>query len=252
MRTYKWKPEVSDHRDRTFSLKMKATLLPAFVDPIGGNDPVEDQGQIGSCTGNSSTTALEISLKTTTQYSRLMAYYNGRWLENNVRRDDGAQIRDVIKGIQKFGVSTEEAWPYDVTKFAKKAPAKAYKEARAVIPLIESYERLITLTNVKTALASGLGVVFGFAVPEFFEGPEVAQTGWARMPTATDKMVGGHAVCAIGYDERNLDGKGSFVWVRNSWGKGWGLQGNFKMPYEWFTSPARLVDDMWCMHPKKS
>ena len=245
-RTYKWKPDLPDHRDRVFSLTAPAAL-PAFVEPLGSTDKVEDQGQLGSCTGNSTTTALEISLKTSTQYSRLMAYYNGRLIENNVKRDDGAMIRDVIKGVQTYGVATETKWPYDIKKFARKPTVTAYKDAKKVVPLISSYERLTDILHVKIALAAGLGVVFGFSVPEFFEGQEVANTGWVRLPTKADKMVCGHAVCAIGYDERGSD---PFVWVRNSWGTGWGLNGNFKMPYGWFTDPSRLVDDIWVMHPK--
>lgn len=248
-RSYKWKPDLPDHRDRAFSLSA-AEALPTFVEPLGSTDKVEDQGQLGSCTGNSTTTALEISLKTSTQYSRLMAYYNGRLIENNVKNDDGAMIRDVIKGVQTYGVAAETSWPYNIAKFARKPTVAAYKNAKKVLPLLASYERLTTVTDIKTALAAGLGVVFGFSVPEFFEGQDVATTGWVRLPTKADKMVGGHAVCAIGYDERNADGKGSFIWVRNSWGTSWGLNGNFKMPYGWFTAPGRLVDDIWVMHPK--
>ena len=193
-RFYKWKPDVPDYRDRKFSLAPPG-IVPDHVDPLGLTNKVEDQGRIGSCTGNSSTTALEISLNSKTQYSRLMAYYNGRLLENNVANDDGAQIRDVIKGIQTYGIAQEAVWPYDITKFAEKPSDAAYSDGKAVIPLIDSYERLNTINDVKVALASGLGVVFGFSVPEFFEGPEVAQTGWVRMPTMFDNMVGGHAVC---------------------------------------------------------
>lgn len=248
-RSYNWKPDMPDHRDRAFTLKAPAAL-PAFVDPLGTKNRVEDQGPLGSCTGNSATSALEISLKTTTQYSRLMAYYNGRLIENNVRRDDGAMIRDVIKGISKYGVAHETVWPYIITKFAATPTVAAYTDAKKVLPLVASYERLTTITDIKTALAAGLGVVFGFSVPEYFTSQEVAATGWVRTPTISDKVIGGHAVCAIGYDERNADTKGSFVWVRNSWGTGWGLNGNFKMPYGWFTDPNRIVDDIWVMHPK--
>lgn len=247
-RTYKWKPDIPDHRDHKFSLAAPA-VLPQFVGPLGANNKVEDQGPIGSCTGHASTTALEISLNTSTQYSRLMAYYNGRLIENNVKRDDGAYIRDVIKGLKTYGVATEFYWPYDPVKFARKPTLTAYRNAKKVQPKISSYERLTTIDEIKVALASNLAVVFGFAVPEYFESLEVSENGWVRFPTPADKMIGGHAVAAIGYDERNLDGNGPFVWVRNSWSARWGLSGNFKMPYQWFTDPGRLVDDIWVMHP---
>lgn len=245
-RILKWLPDMPDHRDQPFSLVAPAAL-PKFIDPLDKNDQVEDQGQIGSCTGNSSTTALEITLKTKLQYSRLMAYYNGRMIEGTTTSDAGAYIRDVVKGIQKYGVAEEPVWPYVANKFATKPTAAAYTNAKKVIPLIKSYERLSTLDNVKTALVAGLPIVFGFSVPEYFMSPEVAKTGWVRLPTAADKIVGGHAVCAVGYDERVPE---PFIWVRNSWGTSWGLNGDFKLPYGWFTNTNRIVDDMWVMHPK--
>ena len=249
---YKWKPEVADHRDYSFSLKMKASVVPTFVEPLAENNQVENQGAVGSCTGNASTTALEISLNSPIQYSRLMAYYNGRWLEKNTKNDDGAQIRDVIKGIQKFGVAEETFWPYVPEKFAKKPSIAAYKDARKVLPLIDRYERLTSLNEIKVALASNLAVVFGFAVPDYFSGPEMEKSEWSiRMPTPTDQMVGGHAVACIGYETRPEKCSEPFMWVRNSWGKEWGINGNFKMPFTWFTSPLRLTDDMWVIHAKK-
>jgi C1A family cysteine protease len=247
-RIYAWKPDVPDHRDRLFSLPIPAKL-PDHVDPLGANDVVEDQGQLGSCTGHATTTAVEIITGARTQYSRLMTYYNGRLIENNVANDDGAVIRDVIKGVQKYGISRESLWPYVEAKFAKKPTAKSYTDALGLRTKIASYERITTLEQVKTALAAGLPVVFGFSVPEYFESAEVARTGWVRFPTSKDKMVGGHAVCAIGYDDRK-SAPIPYVWVRNSWSSAWGLKGNFRMDQQWFTDPTRLVDDMWVIHPK--
>jgi C1A family cysteine protease len=246
VRTFKWKPDVPDYRDHMFSLPVKA-VLPKFINPLGSKSPIEDQGNLGSCTGNAATTALEIALNTPTQYSRLMAYYNARLLEGSVRYDSGAYIRDVIKGIKMYGVSQERLWPYNISRFAIKPPAAAYKDAISVMPKIGTYERLTTLDDIKTALAAGLPAVFGFSVPAYFVGAEVAKTGWVRLPTRSDNMIGGHAVTAIGYDERAPD---PYVWVRNSWGARWGINGNFKMPYGWFTNNLRLVDDIWVIHPK--
>jgi C1A family cysteine protease len=46
-------------------------------------------------------------------------------------------------------------------------------------------------------------------------------------------------VLAVGYD----DAAQRFI-VRNSWGKGWGLQGYFTMPYAYLTD-NNLSDDLW-------
>ena len=248
-RGYKWLPDVPDHRDKRFSLT-PAVSLPDYVPVLDTNDQVEDQGQLGSCTGNAATTALEITLKATENYSRLMAYYTARKIEGTTKQDAGAYIRDVIKGVCKYGVATETMWPYLIEKFARKPSAKAYKNAKLIPPRIKSYERLDTIQDIKTALAMSLPVVFGFSVPDYFESDEVAKTGWVRLPTDEDEMIGGHAVTAVGYDERNITDPEPFIWVRNSWGTGWGLNGDFKMVYGWFTDKRRLVDDVWVMHPE--
>jgi len=59
------------------------------------------------------------------------------------------------------------------------------------------------------------------------------------MPKFTERLLGGHAVLAIGYS----DAKKLFI-VRNSWGTDWGIQGYFMMPYE-YLADRYLSDDFW-------
>lgn len=35
------------------------------------------------------------------------------------------------------------------------------------------------------------------------------------------------------------------VYVQNSWGTRWGVRGYFRMPFDWFSDPRRLADDLW-------
>jgi len=81
--------------------------------------------------------------------------------------------------------------------------------------------------------------VFGFSVYESFESQEVTQTGVVQMPQADEKQVGGHAVVGGGYD----DSQTRFI-VRNSWGDTWGMEGYFKIPYDYLGNP-NLADDFW-------
>jgi C1A family cysteine protease len=95
------------------------------------------------------------------------------------------------------------------------------------------------LWSLKTVLANGRPIVFGFTVYSAFESATVAQTGIVPMPSPSDQVVGGHAVVLVGYD----DAADRFR-VRNSWGTGWGQQGYFEMPYLYVTS-ASLASDFW-------
>ena len=67
----------------------------------------------------------------------------------------------------------------------------------------------------------------------------VAKTGVLNMPQKGERVVGGHAVLAVGYDDSTRR-----FFVRNSWGSGWGMKGYFTMPYDYVTN-QNLADDMW-------
>lgn len=241
-----WHRDRHDVRDFKYTYRVETPLRP-YVERLGlAYSRIEDQGSLGSCTGQSSTSAIEIVLKDGTQLSRLMAYYNARVLERTTDIDNGAMIRDVIKGLIKTGVATERTWPYVIEKFDARPSSAAYREAHAVRDKIATagivYERVFDLDGVLHALNDGDPVVFGFTVFESFEKGSVAVTGIAQMPRLFETALGGHAVTAVGYDLANR-----YVWVQNSWGKDWGIDGYFKMPFDYFTDPRQLVADLWAV-----
>lgn len=244
---FQWIPDHPDHRDMVFSSPMKPAQLPEFVDIIGIRNKIENQLHIGSCTGCSSTSALEIAIGTKRPFSKLMAYYLAREQRGTIHEDSGASIRNVMKGIADNGVAYEETHPYVPERFQERPSAQAYQEARALVDRMWGFEylRLHSLNDIKGALAAGYPVTFGFATPEVFSSPYF--NNFLRFPTSQDKIEGGHAVVAVGYDDRGPD---KFVWVRNSWGKEWGINGYFKMSQDWFTNPNRLADDFWVIRRK--
>ena len=119
---------------------------------------VENQGQLGSCTGNALVGALEfLERKDGIPYielSRLFVYYNERVVEDTVRLDAGARIRDGIKVLASQGVCSEANWGYDVSKFATKPPALCYKEALG--HKVTSYQRIQTVDEMRLVLRKGI------------------------------------------------------------------------------------------------
>jgi C1A family cysteine protease len=240
---YGWVPDLPDHRDLTYAAPAAfLTALPTSVDLRPGCPDVYDQGQLGSCTANSIGGAFQFEqLKQKVKDfvpSRLFIYYNERVIENTVNSDSGAQIRDGIKVVAKQGAPPETDWPYDINKFAQKPPQSAFADAAKNKVL--SYQRVTrSLSQMKGCLASGYPFVFGFTVYDAFESTAVAQSGHLNMPQPGEQVVGGHAVLAVGYDDKN-----QWFLVRNSWGENWGLKGYFTIPYQYLLEP-NLSDDFW-------
>ena len=237
-----WIPDLPDRRDFPYAaLRPAALRLPKSVDLRSRMSQVEDQGRLGSCTANALAGALEFleikSGQPPVDLSRLFVYYNERVIEHSVGTDSGAMLRDGIKSLVAQGVCPEKKWPYVVSAFSKKPPAACYAEARE--HTISSYHRIASLNEMRACLAEGYPFVFGFSVYESFESAAVARSGVVDLPTPRERQIGGHAVCAVGYDDA-----AKRLLVRNSWGPGWGMQGYFTMPYDYVAS-RDLSDDFW-------
>lgn len=241
---YGWVPDLPDQRDHFYgAIHAIPTRLPVKIDLRKHCSPVEDQGQLGSCTANALAGALEfLELKQNqplVDLSRLFIYYNERVIEHSVRQDAGAMLRDGIKSLAKQGVCSETAWPYVISRFAKKPSPPCYAQAKQ--HTIANYQRLSNTDEMRACLASGYPFVFGFTVYESFESGAVARTGILNMPKTSERAIGGHAVCAVGYD----DVAQRFI-VRNSWGSTWGKGGYFTMPYA-YLADRNLSEDFWTM-----
>jgi len=240
---YGWKPQLPDSRDKIFRPEVES--LPASVDlcTTGFMPPVYDQGQLGSCTGNGVAGIHEYAQRKELSASpftpsRLQIYYEERVIEGSVNDDSGAEIRDGIKVVATKGACPESEWPYDISKFKNKPPDSCYADAQKYEAL--TYEAVQQdLNSLKSALASGFPVVFGFTVYESFESDQVAKTGVVPMPARGEQVLGGHCTVIVGYDDSPQRFK-----IRNSWGTSWGQGGYCTMPYAYITSP-KLSSDFW-------
>ena len=241
-RIYNLKKQAPDERD--FHVKMLLNVhekvkLPGNIDIRKQCPPVYDQGNLGSCTANAGVGARIMLNKLTVNLSRLFQYYEERVIENDIKKDGGAQMRDIGKAMVLYGICEESYFPYDITKFAK-APSAAAK-TNALKYKIKSYYSVATTDEIKQVVAlKQQPVMIGISVYTSFESDTVAKTGIVTLPKKSEQLLGGHAVLVVGYDDK----KKWFI-CRNSWGTTWGDKGYFYLPYTYFSKG--FAYDFWVL-----
>jgi len=271
-----WIPDYPDFRDYTevtediksvLSPKgvLKAKGGPASVDLRDWCSPIEDQGSIGSCTAHARAGVVEYyerkSFGRHIDASRLFLYKVTRNLMK-AKGDAGAYLRKTMGAMVLFGVPPEEYWPYtdDEKRFDQEPPAFCYafaqnyqtiKYFRHDPPGIKPEEILL---KIKTYLSKGHPAMFGFTVYNSIEQAE--STGKIPFPSAKERIEGGHAVTAVGYDDKmkikNKYGKTETtgaVLIRNSWGAQWGEKGYGWLPYDYILKG--LAEDFWSILKKE-
>ena len=95
--------------------------------------------------------------------------------------------------------------------------------------------------------------MFGFTVYSSIE--QASGTGRIPFPAPREKIVGGHAVAAVGYDDKmkiqNRYGEeetAGAMLIRNSWGQDWGEGGYGWLPYDYIRKG--LAEDFWSVLKK--
>ena len=281
-----WLPDYPDIRDVTFQservpsklqalgqpsvkqmlAKVGATTsapaaLPASVDLRPWCSPIEDQKTIGSCTAHAGVGLVEYFERRAfgkhLDASRLFLYKVTRNLLKWTG-DTGAFLRSTMYALTLFGVPPEEYYPYNIADFDKEPSAFCYAFAQSYQAI--SYYRLDPpgttrsnlLTQIKTYLANGLPSMFGFTV---YSSISQANTNGGKIPYPTrgERVLGGHAIDAVGYDDnlkiKNTNAGGiettGALLIRNSWGTGWGSAGYGWLPYKYVLDG--LATDWWSL-----
>ena len=247
---YGWKPSLPNAHKPIFAARIAPAKLAPFVDMRSQCPAPYNQQQLGSCTANAAAGALEFDqIKQKLPIfmpSRLFIYYNERVAEGTVSSDSGASLSESVQALATYGAPPETLWPYNANQFTVKPPANAYT--------VGAKNKAITyssvnqdLNSIQSCLASGYPMLLGFTVYDSFESAAVASNGIVPMPAATEEVLGGHAVLAVGYNAGSTTVNGApprtFI-VRNSWGPYWGAKGYFYMPFEYLLDP-NLSDDFW-------
>lgn len=223
--------------------------------------PIEDQKSLGSCTANAGVGLMEYYEKRAfgehIDASRLFLYKATRNLLQ-WEGDTGAFLRTTMGAMALFGVPPEKYWPYTDSnpEFDIEPTAFCYSFAQNYQSI--QYFRLddintpppLLLKKIKLHLAAGLPSMFGFTVYSSYT--QAGAHGKIPFPCKKEKIVGGHAVVAVGYDD-NLNikntncspGTKGALLIRNSWGTTWGDNGYGWLPYDYVLKG--LAVDWWSL-----
>jgi len=221
------KPSPNDARDGLYSVSTAfVPPMPKYVDHSQYCTPVKQQGRIGSCGSHAFATALEMRMKkkeakSVVPLSELFHYYVVRDEDymNTFPEDSGQFLRDGAKVCQKMGVSPEKLCRYDSNKYNKKPSLFAYSFAKFF--KIGKYRRCWNLDSIKQSIAD-LNCIIGIFVHD-----SIITTGKSGNVTGKGIQTGGHAICAIGFNDehKNPDGTLGAIKFVNSWGERWGNTG---------------------------
>jgi C1A family cysteine protease len=232
------KPSRPDDRDYIYR-SSETKIIRETVDLREWDTIVESQSSLSSCSSNALTNAYELCVNRMypeyfTHLSRLFIYYNTRSEYGNLQEDAGMFLRDGLKAIAKFGICSEELWPYDTEKFNVRPTDECYEDAKK--RKILKYQKLISTYYITEVLNNNKPVVFGMEIYDsFMELNERIST--VSFPSRKEKSLGGHAMCMVGYDlEKRL-----FL-AKNSFGTSWGDNGYCWIPFDYIRQEGY---DIW-------
>jgi hypothetical protein len=246
MRKLRWGAySLPDHRDiwkSKFSIPI--TQHPPKASVESRMPRIWDQGNLGSCTAFSTLAlwACEIQYSGYKLYDDpawMAIYWAGRKLEDCEFYDSGCVLRDPIKvvanGDASLGVPPNSKWKYndsDPGPFTQRPPDEVW--VTGINVRLKNYYRIDSIDELRDEISTGHGVAFAFSVPATFD----YNTKELITPSYETRIVGGHAVFAVAYDDTR-----EMIKVRNSWGpKANDGTGHFEMSYRMWEDSSWMME----------
>ncbi|KIA65510.1 hypothetical protein FG87_07805 [Nocardia vulneris] len=240
------KPEIAHHAfglDRTAardSLSRDTTVglaLPVQVGAIGAPPasyslrqyalPPGDQGPVGSCvTWATGYTGYGILMHEQQIAGSPMA---PMFIYSQIAKgdDEGTYAGVALPLEQQQGIDTKsDYWQGDFDYTTQPDAAERANAAHYKLSGAKDLTKGDIVANIKSAIAAGLPVPFGFEVRESFESLDGANSNYN--PSRSERILGGHEVTIVGYDAKG-------VTIENSWGANWGNNGFFTAPWSFIT-----------------
>jgi len=230
-------PDAPDARDHLFSAhRASAAFLPSAATVDRPDVDAKNQGGTSSCVGQAVAQALRLSYLARDvvcpELSARSVYRLARNIDGT-ESDGGTYLRSGCYAVQRLGCATEDACPFSAAEVDDQLPFRA---------LHSSFDRggtrryyRIAAGNpdaVRRAIAAGFPVVGGWSVDEAF----VQSDGRGIQGPVLGDIIGGHAMCIVGYVDELFT-------VLGSWGSEYGHDGRIQVTRSFVAQGT----DLWAL-----
>lgn len=233
-----------DSRDLRLGSLLGAEPVPPSADRLARGFDLQLRQNAQSCVGFSISEALYASWKLQGIASPVLPsprfiWFNSRVTHHAEKLDSGTYIREAFRQIAKLGYCPERECESldgaDLFYCAERPGRTAYR--LAIDQRLQSFQyyRLDPTSRYEwqRALSHGDPIVFGMPVSRDY----LALRQHELYRGDNSSILGGHAQCALAYDERGVRGPGT-------WGAEWGNQGWWSIGWEFLT---RYATDVWAV-----
>jgi len=249
MTKYGCKKDPKDPRDWkiTRMTAEQVEVLPASIDFTDKMGPVGDQGDEGTCVGFACVDGMkeyqeDIDQGKFLDLSVRYVYENARILDDDPSDEEGTTIRSAMQVLTDKGVPPADCWPYlphVVGKPCKDADTLAATNQESGYWRVDGLDIVQVL---KETLSVNGPFPIGINVYQSFEDVFKVKNGHILMPEQGEKLLGGHAICLVGYNDDTQEFK-----FKNSWSSVWGDKGYGYLPYAYI---EKYMQDSWCAKDK--
>ena len=187
---------------------------------------VKNQGSVGSCVAHAIATTIEYHDRDVDPESKSVGYiYGNRRLTTH--RGVGLVTRDALKTTCEYGDVGLKKFPYnkevpDIIDAVEKILDDYSSEGE--LHRFKAYYKLNSISEVKAALMKDGPVIFAM---NWYSDMYVNDYGFLMSKSDYDipYKQGGHCMVIYGWCSRGW-------YIRNSWGKAWGVDGNAILPFD--------------------